>query len=74
MYCAECGEEMRQLESGAYVRCCNGAGYWTTNDPAYKDRWAAGYMRRHVLRNPTRTLWLYVSPGYPQSAAVPPNA
>lgn len=37
MHCAECGHAITQLDCGAYVRCCNGYGYWHDKPPTPED-------------------------------------
>lgn len=53
MTCLHCRQPMQQLSSGAYLRCCDGIGYYWPEPPLPRDRWfgapntALGWLYRN---------------------------
>lgn len=57
MYCAECGKPLVNDDQGAWLQCCNGAGYWSEEVPEMK---LTGQVRH-------KHLYLYLARWWPEN-------
>lgn len=54
-HCIECSKGLTVLPNGAWLRCCNGLGYWSELQPIPRDNWYP------VIRKGKRVA--YIKPG-----------
>lgn len=72
MWCARCGRQLRYIDygtqGGAHERCCDGAAYWTHEQPRPQDHW---YFVSIGLRRILRRGLVYVLFASPASRPGP---
>jgi hypothetical protein len=56
MFCAECGNRIKELSNGSYEKCCRGIGYWYNIPPHPSNMWmiTKTYKEYYLYSHPFR--------------------